>query len=265
MTQSTIATMADYADAMISARRAKNWLFVLLLIMLLAQLVGFLAMRYTEILPKVQQGDASGWCIFLYNGLRALTAVIDFLGIVLAIVMVLVLFLLVTIMLVGRAIGVARLTAAFVWMVLLAALLFPWQALLSANSSLDNLVVTAAPVPAPAPPATLPATTGAAAVSVPTPPTIPITTVVQVHAAHRDDTAALFHVPGVLWTFEELRADAKADWGGTSRTILKWSRYVGFPVLAILLLLVVQVQSSRGLKLALGETEMPGHEAPPAA
>ena len=38
------------------------------------------------------------------------------------------LLLIVKIMLVGRLIGVARLTSAFIWTVVLAALLFPWQA-----------------------------------------------------------------------------------------------------------------------------------------
>ena len=38
MADSTIITAADYADALTVARRAKNWLFLLLLLMLLAQI-----------------------------------------------------------------------------------------------------------------------------------------------------------------------------------------------------------------------------------
>src|SRR5687767_10687633 len=43
-----IATAADYADAMMIARRAKNWLFLLLLLFLLAQLAIFFVARYTN-------------------------------------------------------------------------------------------------------------------------------------------------------------------------------------------------------------------------
>src|SRR5690606_19841232 len=46
MTQNTIATAADYADAMITARRAKNWLFGILLLILLAQLAIFFTVAF---------------------------------------------------------------------------------------------------------------------------------------------------------------------------------------------------------------------------
>jgi hypothetical protein len=37
---------------------------------------------------------------------------------------------------------------------------------------------------------------------------------------------------------------------------LRWARFVGFPVLAIIVLLIVQAKSSRGLRAALGESEL---------
>src|SRR6202035_1806016 len=64
-------------------------------------------------------------------GLQCLVALIDFLGIVLAVVLALVLLLIVGIMLVGRLIGVARVTSAYIWCLVLGVLLFPWQAFLS--------------------------------------------------------------------------------------------------------------------------------------
>src|SRR3954471_12903279 len=49
MPDSAIATAADYADALITARRAKNVLILLLLLMLLAQLAIFFTARYTNL------------------------------------------------------------------------------------------------------------------------------------------------------------------------------------------------------------------------
>src|SRR5436190_24200744 len=41
----TLAVAADYADAMMTARRAKNWLFILVLLVLLSQLAVFFLAR----------------------------------------------------------------------------------------------------------------------------------------------------------------------------------------------------------------------------
>src|SRR5687768_12077381 len=42
----TLAVAADYADAMITARRAKNWLFILVLFVLLSQLAVFFLVKF---------------------------------------------------------------------------------------------------------------------------------------------------------------------------------------------------------------------------
>ena len=78
------------------------------------------------------------------TALSYLTAAIDFLGIVLIIVLSFVLLLLVKIMLVGRLIGVARVTSAYIWCILLGVMLFPWQAFLinpTVNAPAASLVV----------------------------------------------------------------------------------------------------------------------------
>ena len=55
----TIATAADYADAMMTARTAKNWLFLLLLIVLLTQLTVFFLARYSDVIfPQAPATDA---------------------------------------------------------------------------------------------------------------------------------------------------------------------------------------------------------------
>jgi len=262
MNNPTIATAADYADAMLTARRAKNWLFVILLLLLLAQLAGFFAVRYTAWLaptkpvdPAVAAAAAGAAAVGVpavavpdattqpaisataslgdkpavpgvvppeqrkgIDAVRYATAATTFLGIVLAIVLGLVLLLIVKIMLVGRLIGVARVTNGYIWCLLLTVLLFPWQAFFN---SVDYAT----------------ATPGQTAAMVRNP---------------------AFQVPGVLYTWDELRYDARFGIDAPAdvpQKVLKWARFVGFPVVAMLLLLVVQSNSSRGLRLALGEAE----------
>jgi hypothetical protein len=233
MAQSSIATAADYADAMLTARRAKNWLVLLLMLMLLGQVALFVVLRHwPDLTTNFKQA-------FLF---KYLVAVTDFLGIALALVLSMVLLLIVGIMLVGRLIGVARVTSAYICCLVLIALLFPWQSILSnprlpeAQGSPSTLTITNGN-------SMVPATLPTAAGTITTAPLLP-----------NED----FKVPGVLYTWGEI---THPYYGATFQTTdwrkatLHWARYVGFPVLALIILLVLQVRSSRGLKMALGEGE----------
>lgn len=65
-----------------------------------------------------------------------------------------------------------------------------------------------------------------------------------------------FHLPGVLYTWEELYANARfenGDW-------VQWLRFVVWPVVALLVLLSVQGKARRGVKEALGEDLALGDE-----
>jgi len=207
-----IETAADYADAMMTARSAKNILVLALLLMLLAQLGIFFMARYkpawvestvtistTTSAARVDAQESKTRVALEYA-----TAAIDFLGVAFSIVLSLVLLLLVMVMLVGRLIGVSRLTAAFIWCLVLVVLLFPWQAfLLNAD----------------------------------------------------------FKIPGVLYTWDELSRNARFAMDTTgnaemAQLVLKWSRFVVFPVIAVLILLAIQVKSNRGLHQALGEADV---------
>jgi hypothetical protein len=99
-------------------------------------------------------------------------------------------------MLVGRLIGLARVTSAYIWSVLLALLLFPWQAFLE-----------------------------------------PYT----------------FKIPGVLYTWEEFARTAHFGSLTTNELVLRWARYFVFPLVALVILFMIQIKSNRGLKQALGE------------
>ena len=259
----TIAVAADYADAMMTARRAKNWLFILLLLVLLTQIALFFLLKFNVIRlsdemaveitpttttastagstqpadaatqPAVDASDAAatGTADARRSGrvediLRYVIPVTDFLGIAVVVILAVVLLLIVTIMLVGRLIGVSHVTSAFIWCVVLTVLLFPWQSFLIGERSGAR------------------ASAGGYGTS-----------------AYATDTGMqpqpTFKIPGVLYTWEELRYDVRhfPDNVG-AQAILKWARYAGFPIVAVILLLMVQAKSSRGLKFALGESEV---------
>ena len=136
MADSGIATAADYADAMITARRAKNVLVLLLLLFLLAQLTLFFLVRFDVLhvdasvdttVPTTMPAHISvNWSDVLHYVLAATT----FLGVTFTIVLGFVILLIANIMLVGRLIGVARVTSAYIWSLILLVLLFPWQSFL---------------------------------------------------------------------------------------------------------------------------------------
>jgi hypothetical protein len=233
MPPSNIATAADYADAMMIARRAKNALFLLLMAMLALQIVTFFVARMTNhVIPAPADtslagsvspatapsattqataasnlADAGSHTTTLAGQvLRYVTALIDFLGILLIIVLAMVILLIAKIMLVGRLIGVAQVTSAFIWCVFLVVLLFPWQAFLQ-----------------------------------------------------NTDFTGDFKIPGVLYTWSELThptLGAKFQGLDPYQTALRWTRFVAAPAVAMILLLVVQAKSSRGLRAALGESEL---------
>lgn len=117
------AAAADYVDALITARRAKNVLGLLILLILVLQVILFFLARYKIDLDE--PGPAHSAILLKYA-----MDLFDFVGLIAPIVLGVVLFLIAVIMLVGRLIGVAHVVAAFLWCVILAALLFPWQAFL---------------------------------------------------------------------------------------------------------------------------------------
>jgi len=204
MNDPAIATAADYADAMYTARRAKNLLVLLIFVMLLIQLGLFFVARYTDyvIASPTTTRPTPLWI----DWLQYLVGASAFLGVILAIVLGFVLLLIVNIMLVGRLIGVARTTSAYIWCLLLLVLLFPWQAFLSDATFVNPN----------------------------------------------------FKIPGVLYTWNELMTMAKFGFGKTAdlpELILRWARFVVFPVVAIILVLGIQIKSNRGLRQAFGETE----------
>jgi hypothetical protein len=221
-----IATAADYADALLTARRAKNWVFALLLGVLLFQLAVFAATyggwaridadvaaavdaaapAATATATAPADLNAARRAAARTSALHYVTGLSVFLGLILSLLLIMVLLLIVGIMLVGRLIGISHVTAALIGSLLLALLLFPWQAFLS----------------------------------------------------NADIPRPQFAIPGVLYCWDELvsvpHRFAAAGW---EHFVLNWARFVVFPLAAVTLLVVVQRRSRRGLRLALGEEQPP--------
>lgn len=215
-----LAASADYHDALVVARRAKNWLFLLLLLGLLVQIAIFFLVRFNVIKLGLSPDSAATTLPASDKPAGAVVAwavnSIVYLGSVLSIVMTIVMLLLVLILLMGRLLGVSNATSAFVWAVVLAVLLFPWQLFYGPDTARDAM-----------------------------------STAVE-HRIDIDD----FRVPGVLYTWGELAQGAGFEKSFNSVAFLRYARFAGFPVVALVLLFVVQAKSSRGVKYALGESDM---------
>ncbi len=213
MLDPTLAAKADYADAIIVARRAKNWLFLLLFIVLVGEIALFFTARMSNALDQTLASAATtqpSTTASLLDKLKYLVAMFGYIGLGASLVLCVVQLLLVKIMLTGRTLGVAKVTSAFLWSVVLIVLLFPWQAIL-ANPTLS---------------------------------------------AQPDAMAKDFKIPGVIYTWTELAnpdSGAKFHSDQLPVNVLRWARFVGFPVLALIMLMSIQIKSSRGIKAALGE------------
>lgn len=203
-----ISVAADYADALLVARRVKRTMLLLLAMILVAQIAIFCLAQFTNILqvgtaPTSQPGTitAANWPdIFHYVSAVSLIGSVIFGAVLLA-----TLLLTIHIMLVGRLIGVALVVRAFVLAVLLFVIMFPWQTLLFTET------------------------------------------------LGKSD----FVPPGVLYTWREIqtRVVPHAEMDGKT-SILFWARFLAMPIAAMIVVLLVQKRSGKGLKLALGEEEI---------
>lgn len=221
MTRGTtpLAVAADYADALMTARRAKNLLFFLLLLILIIQPALFFLAKYnvvevgsSEYAPTTQPAASR---VDLEEVAPYAIPLLNFGGVAFSIIMTVVMLLLATIMLVGRLIGVASVTGAFVWGVLLVVLLLPWQTLFIAEGDYPVAGVSSS-VEQPA-----------------------------------------FKWPGALYTYAELKNHHADDFDKVwPDQVWYWGRYAGLPALSLLVLLIMQVKSGRGLKYALGEADV---------
>jgi hypothetical protein len=223
MTQPTIVYAADYADALLTARRFKNVLFFAVLVALLLQVALFFLARY-DVMPLAADGQGSSAKATL--GLQYLTTIGTFVGLIGTMVLSMVLLLIAIVMLVGRLVGVGRATKAYIWTIVLLTLMFPWQAVY-VNPTL---------------------------------------------MAQQQSTDKDFRVPGVMYTWTELshpQLGAKFARTDVPMAVLRWARFVGFPAVAVILLLIIQANSARALRQALGEVgelpdTTPGNEVPTA-
>ena len=195
MIESTAAA-ADYADALLTARKAKNILAWIIFLMLCFQLGFFFLTRYKLPLDSPSR---------MFDFPKYLVGLTDFLGVVVPIVLAIVLLFIVLVMLNGRLLGVSRLVSAFVWCLVLLVLLFPWQAFLI-NQTFNSTE---------------------------------------------------FKIPGVLYTWSELALRDRLHPTGFLPSLLYWARFVGWPFIAIVIILAIQRQSRIGLRMALGKAALP--------
>jgi hypothetical protein len=220
MTQPHLATSADYADALLTARKAKAILTLLLLFVLVAELTLFFCLRYYKPLKPAETSAEQ----HTREVLQYFVGLLDFAGLILPALLAVVVLLILQVQLVGRLLGTGKMTAAFFFSVLLALLLFPWQAVLNNPAIISD----------------------------------------------REANLLGMKIPGVVFTWAELSnptVGASFGLGDTKPDIfavgLHWARYVGFPLLSILILTSIHYRSRRGLRQSLGEDQIVSTTTPP--
>lgn len=250
MTQTNLSTSADYAEALLTARRAKTVVSVLLFLLLFTELALFFVLRFKPLpsgptLTKQEQ--------YTRDLTQYFVGLLDFGGLILPALLAGVIYLILKVQLVGRLIGVGRITTALVWAVLLMLLLFPWQAVLNnpainynetsnaIGMKIPGVVYTWAEVSDP----WLGARFG------------------------MDDNAPHASPPVIDVKDESLKSDTekrddRARWHPPegAEMVLHWARYVGFPVLSILILTVIHFKTHRGLRQSLGEDQIVAETTP---
>jgi len=216
-TPSSIATAADYADAMLTARTARTIFGFALIAILLLQLVLFVLVHFTNRLAHhvtpdsiailnppaatqaVPQTPTASGRSFPRLFVKYIIGLSDYFGLILAILLCLMLLLLLNVMLIGRLIGVSHVTSAFIWSLVVLLLIFPWQAFLN----------------------------------------------------NQDLSGVEWKVPGVLFTFDELAANGRFE-----NALGNWKFYVRYliaPLVTVILVFAVLLKSAHGLRMALGE------------
>lgn len=209
-----IATAADYADALIVARRAKKLVILAMIVLLLGQVAIFSVAKFTDVMLDPQLARVSApttspttavasivtgqdrYLLLVY-----LTSVTLHFGMLLAFVLPVLLMLTAGVMLVGRLVGLGPTMHALVLSLVVLLLMFPWQTLLSID-----------------------------------------------HASGRD-----FVLPGVMYTWRDVVLNARNVPDRFNDQVLYWARFYVWPLITVVLLLRIQLKSGRGLKMALGE------------
>jgi len=211
----SIATAADYADAMLTARTARTVFAFALILILLLQLVLFILVHFTSKLDKhvtpdytevpnppaatqaVPQTPTAPARTMPHQILKYIVGLSQYFGLIFSLLLCLMLLLLLNVMLIGRLIGVSHVTSAFIFSLIVLLLVFPWQAFLN----------------------------------------------------NQDLTAQSFKVPGVLYTWNELTLNGHFANG----SIMQWVRFLLAPIITIVLVFTILLRSGHGLRMALGE------------
>ena len=215
---SSVATAADYADAMLTARAARTVFAFALILVLLIQLVLFVMVHFTTKLnahvtpdslastqinvsaTQAAQTPTAPPRTMPHQILKYIVGLSDYFGLIFSILLALMLLLLLNVMLIGRLIGVSHVVSAFIWSLIVLLLVFPWQAFLN----------------------------------------------------NQDLTGIEWKVPGVLFTWDELVYHGRFENFGPG-WFQNWVRFVIAPFVAIVLAFTVLLKSGAGLRMALGE------------
>jgi hypothetical protein len=217
-----VVIATDSGAALAAARRAKSALCLMVFFVLGTELTLFFLLRYMPSLQPITAGPPSAtepkWerPTFQY-----LIGLMDYAGLLLPLVLSPIVLVMVLVQVAGRVAGAGRTTSAFGWSVLLAFLLFPWQAVL------NNPAIT----------------TDAAASAIGM--KVPGVVFTWAEVSH----------PAAGARFLEVNAPVPANASAMdvkTIAVLHWLRYAGFPLLAMIVVGIVHTKTERGVRQAFG-------------
>lgn len=226
VTDRVVAIAADYADALLVFRRAKRTLLLLLILMLLAQIAIFAAAHF---MPGVLHGSSSSAAAMPTTSLGDLAAAVQHPSSVSA----------------NWPHILHYATALTLWLSMILGMLLLLTLFATIHVMLVGRLIGVSYVAR--------AFTLAAFVML---LLVPWQSLLVTTDMGKADPV----VPGVLYTWREISERVPlASTAPMPDQVLYWARFAVFPLVALILLLLVQVRSGRGLKLALGEEELLPH------
>ena len=229
-----LAAAADYADALIVARRLKTTLCTLLWFVLGTELSLFVLLRYVASVRSLIVPTAAANPAAVANSravLQYAVGLLDFGGLILPLVLVAMVTVVLLVQVAARTVGAGRTTSALGWAVLLAVLLFPWQAVLNnpainADKTQDAIGMK-----------------------------VPGVVYTWAEVSHPDQGAAFADVHGVRPGTGT--GPATSEPSAVVVAVLHWVRYAVFPALAMVIVGLVHAKTEQGLRLSFGTATDP--------
>ena len=222
----TLVAAADYADALTVARRVRLGVCLGLWFVLGTGLTLFFLLRYTAATRALLTAPAdhvAGRAVLEY-----LVGLLDYAALILPLVLIGATAATLGVQVAARTVGAGPTTSSLAWALLLAVMLFPWQAVLN-NPSIN-------------------ADDRADAIGM----KVPGVVYTWAEVSHPSQGATFAEVTGRVPGAPPSEGPVPPTGVERAAAVLHWARYVGFPALAMVIVGLAHAAGERGLRRSFG-------------